>query len=126
MRARICSLVNCSVNDTLIVRSNGSSPRYTRISVSTVCFMAKCVLSTWRRKRLRATSIFLASEISWSRLSSGILAIWLRYMRIGSLSSFRITSAGGGPSGRSTSTSPTSVAFAATTFSDRLGVFKRP
>ena len=59
-----------------------------RCSVSTVARIAKSQPSTVRRNRLRVTSIFLASEISSSRVSSGISAIWLRYIRIGSSLSF--------------------------------------
>ena len=92
----ICSLVSRSVSETLIVRSNGSMPLWTFSSVSTVACMAKLQPSTERRNRLRVTSIFLASEISSSRVSSGISAICDRYIRTGSSLSFgESTSAAG-------------------------------
>ena len=95
MRAMICSLVNRSVSETLIVRSKGSAPRCTFSNAESVFCIAKAQPITLRRNRLRVTSIFLASEISSSRAKSGISAICERYMRIGSLLHFA-TSAGGG------------------------------
>jgi hypothetical protein len=94
MRAMICSLVNRSVNETLIVRSKGNAPRWTLSSAPSVFCIARAQPITVRRNRLRVTSIFLASEISSSRVNSGISAIWERYMRIGSLLHF-VTSVGG-------------------------------
>ena len=85
MRACTCSLVSRSVSDTLIVRSNGSSPLWTRSSTFTVASKAKNDRSKLRRNRLRVSSIFLARRISSSRVSSGMFAICDRYMRIGSL-----------------------------------------
>ena len=85
MRAWICSLVSCSVSETLIVRSNGSSPLWTRCERLHRGFQGIERPQQLRRNRLRVTSIFLARPISSSRVSSGISAICERYMRIGSL-----------------------------------------
>ena len=84
----ICSLVSRSVSETLIVRSKGSAPLWTFTSVPIVARIAIAQPMTVRRNRFRVTSIFLASEISSDRANSGISAIWLRYMRIGSLLNF--------------------------------------
>ena len=75
IRARICSFVRRSVSDTLIVRSNGNLFSCTRRSVSTVDCIAKPQPRMARRNRFRVTSILFASEISSSRVSSGISAI---------------------------------------------------
>jgi len=69
-------------------------PLCTLVSVLTVARIARLQPITVRRKLLRATSIFLASEISCSRVKSGISAIWLKYSRMGSLDHL-----GGGSSG---------------------------
>ena len=72
---------------------------------------------TVRRNRFRVTSIFLASEISSSRVNSGISAICERYMRIGSLLHLA-TSGGGGAASRRRFALGESRAAAASSCSD--------
>ena len=72
IRAMICSFVSRSVSETLIVRSKGSMPLWTFTSAPIVARIAIAQPMTVRRKRFRVTSIFLASEISSVRASSGI------------------------------------------------------
>ena len=84
MRPRIWSFSMPSVSDTLMVRSNGSSPDSTWPSTSITCWAMKSLSSRNWRNRFRVSSIVLARKISCSRVRSGISPICVRYRRTGS------------------------------------------
>src|SRR5262245_56483268 len=69
---------------TFSVRSKASSPFCTSSRISIAFCRPKPELSTSLRNCLRVSSILRASEISSSRVSSGISPICVRYMRTGS------------------------------------------
>ena len=70
---------------------------------------AKSHSSTLRRNRLRVISIFLARPISWSRVSSGISPICVRYIRTGSSIRREISSRSSGVSSPSSSSTGSST-----------------
>ena len=72
------------VTETSIVRSSRNSPSRTFSRAVTAACRMKSVASIEFRKRVRVFSIFLAAEISSSRVKSGISPICIRYIRTGS------------------------------------------
>ena len=85
---------------TFSVRSNASSPFSTSSKISIALRMPKPDESTSLRNCLRVNSILRASEISSSRVSSGISPICVRYIRTGS-SIFSVMSTAGAASSAS-------------------------